>query len=69
MLTQYRTSDGDMLDDLCWRHYGCQCGYVEQVLDINPGLADLGPVYATGVVITFPDITPPTRHGPVRLWD
>ena len=71
MATEYRTRDGDVLDDLCWRHYGRQSGPVEAVLDANPGLGDLGPIYATGTLITFPDLAPATSPGPepVRLWD
>lgn len=64
----YRTSDGDMLDDLCWRHYGRQSGAVEAVLAANPGLSDAGPVYPSGVLITLPDLTVPAVQ-PVRLWD
>ena len=69
MATRYRTRDGDMLDDICWRHYGRQSEAVEAVLDANPGLADLGPVYATGTVITLPDLPAAEAPAPVRLWD
>jgi phage tail protein X len=69
MPTQYRTRDGDRLDDICWRHYGRSSGLVEPALDANPGLADPGPVYPTGVVIELPDLPAPTQPGPVRLWD
>lgn len=69
MSTTYRTRDGDMLDDICWRHYGRQSEAVESVLDANPGLADLGPVYTTGTLITLPDLADPTAVSPVRLWD
>jgi phage tail protein X len=69
MAITYRTRDGDMLDEICWRHYGVQSGAVEPVLDLNPGLADRGPVYASGVLITLPDLAAPQVAGPVRLWD
>jgi phage tail protein X len=68
-MTTYRTSSGDILDDLCWRHYGRQAGAVEAVLDANPGLADLGPVYPAGVLIDLPDLAVPAAPGPVRLWE
>ncbi len=67
-MISYQTSDGDMLDDLCWRYYGRQSGAVELVLGANPGLADRGPVYPAGI-ITLPDLAAPTATGPVRLWD
>lgn len=69
MATIYRTRMGDMLDDLCWRHYGRQSEAVEAVLDANPGLADRGPVYPVGIMITLPDLEEPTASAPVRLWD
>lgn len=69
MASTYRTRDGDMLDDICWRQYGLQSGAVELVLEANPGLADLGPVFSSGVLIELPDIAPPVQAGPVRLWD
>ncbi|HYN76918.1 MAG TPA: tail protein X [Lamprocystis sp. (in: g-proteobacteria)] len=71
-MTTYRTRDDDVLDDLCWRHYGTQSGPVEVVLDANPGLADLGPIYPAGVLIILPDLpaqTAPVASPPVRLWD
>ena len=71
MATIYRTSDGDTLDDICWRYYGTSAVVTEAALDANPGLADLGPRYASGVEITLPDIPAPTAPAvqPVRLWD
>lgn len=69
MAATYRTRDGDMLDAICHRHYGQSAGTVEAVLDANPGLADLGPVYASGIVIALPDIKPAAVSAPVRLWD
>ena len=47
MAKNWRTTDGDMLDDICQRHYG-SAGLNQSlaaVLEANPGLADLGPVY------------------------
>ncbi|MBB4287833.1 tail protein X [Roseospira goensis] len=68
----YTTFDGDMLDHLCWRHYGQEWDMVEAVLDANPGLAALGPVLPAGVTITLPyrpsPASPPTVDV-VRLFD
>lgn len=57
----YRTKDGDVLDALCLTHYGARAGATEMVLNANPGLGQLGPFYASGVLITFPDL-PPEAH-------
>lgn len=69
-MQKYRTKDGDTLDAICWAHYGQQAGAVEDVLEANPGLAQVGTIFAAGVLIELP-----TRNAlsqtiqPVRLWD
>ncbi|EIK8119958.1 tail protein X, partial [Escherichia coli] len=40
------------------------------VLEANPGLADLGPVYPSGVEIVLPDWTyEPEEKETFQLWD
>lgn len=69
MATTYTTAQGDTLDFICWRAYGQQSGAVEAVLEANPGLADLGEVFAAGVTINLPDLAQPaTEVQPIRLW-
>jgi len=66
---QYRTRDNDVLDRICWRYYGSESTVVD-VLAANPGLADIGPVYASGVMITLPDLPEPdSAQTIVKLWD
>jgi len=67
-MVTYRTKDGDRLDRICYRHYE-RVDVLEQVLDANPGLAELGPIYAAGVAIVLPRIDPPVARTVVRLWD
>lgn len=67
--TIYRTHDGDMLDEICWRHYDHQAGVVEQVLERNPRLAALGPIYSANVLITLPEIQRPVSSNTIQLWD
>lgn len=71
MPTIYQTREGDMLDAICAVHYGwSDLGEaVVQVLDTNPGLADLGAVYDAGVMITLPDLDTPVAPSPLQLWD
>lgn len=65
----YKTSQGDTLDYICWKHYGQQSGAVEAVLLANPGLADLGPVLPINTQITLPVLAQPARQAqPIRLW-
>ncbi len=69
-MAQYITSDGDTADYIAWKHYGTQEGsVVEQLVDANPGLADLGPVLSAGVLVILPEIQMATDNKVVRLWD
>lgn len=66
----YRTKDGDVLDQLCAKHYGDAPHRVEDVLAANPGLAAHGPVMASGLLITFPVVEDTAEERPtIRLWD
>lgn len=65
----YRTAEGDMLDSICHKHYGLQAGAVEQVLEFNPGLADLGEVYPENVLIKLPILTRAVEEKTIQLWD
>lgn len=66
---KYRTKDGDMLDALCVAQYGAREGAVEAVLNANPGLASIGPVLPSGVVISLPELASVSDAPSVRLWD
>ena len=63
-----RTSDGDLLDTLCYDFYGHLNGSVETVLDANQGLADEPQPFRGGVLIWLPDLPDPS-DGTVMLWD
>jgi phage tail protein X len=63
--------DGISVDLLIWRKYKRPMpGFLEQVLDINPGLAALGPILPIGTVVRFPNVKPPpvAQLAVVRLW-
>lgn len=67
---QVRSMQGDTVDLICWRYFGRTAGVVEQVLDLNRGLAGLGPVLPIGTLITLPQ--QPAQAGTkriVQLWD
>lgn len=69
-MTEYITSDGDTVDQIAWNYYGTRDGLVvEQLLDANNGLADLGPALPAGVTIVLPEMTLPATQEGVRLWD
>lgn len=71
MATIYLTRDGDMLDLICFDHYGPDAlnQSVTAVLEANPGLADQGAMFPAGLSITLPDWTPLAVQSAVQLWD
>ncbi|BEV44672.1 tail protein X [Afipia carboxidovorans] len=64
---------GDMmLDQILWQRFRRKTpGLLERVLDMNPGLAGLGPVIPNGTSISIPIDTPssPAAVPVVKLWD
>lgn len=70
MAATYTTKAGDMLDEIAFKHYGSTANrVVEQVLEANPGLADLGSILPLGVRIALPSITAPSQSQGRKLWD
>ena len=67
----YRAKAGDVLDDICWRHYGT-LDVLGSLTRANPGLARLGASLPAGVLVQLPDpgaLTSKARDALVRLWD
>lgn len=65
-----RAHQGDTLDSLCWRHLGTSAA-VEAALELNPGLAALGPVLPNGHPVTLPDQVAQSTQSTqlLQLWD
>lgn len=60
---------GEPLDLLVWRALGAYPGTVEATLDVNSGLARLGPTLPEGTVVTIPLPVAPAQVAPlVQLW-
>lgn len=63
--------DGDTVDLICWRELGKTAAVTEQVLALNPGLADLGVTLPAGTIVTLPDLA--SVETPTidieQLWD
>lgn len=68
---QVRSVQGDTVDALCWRHLKTTRDVVERTLEMNPGLADIGPILPSGTLVELPEpTTKPTTTAPtVKLWD
>lgn len=70
MATIYMTAQNEMTDAICWHVYGASSGYVERVLDVNPGLAEVGPVLPIGMRVLLPDLPKAAQERKiVSLWD
>lgn len=68
MATTYRTREGDVLDYICWKHYGTT-SVVEKVLDANMNLAEYGTILPSGLSIELPDISLQKEVEAESLWD
>ncbi len=69
MPTTYITKDGDMLDLICLEVYGRSKGVTEHVLNHNARLADLGPVFSSGIEIVMPDLPQASENDTrIKLW-
>ncbi len=66
-MTTLRTTEGDLVDEICKAHYGNEA-MTEAVYEANPGLAARGPILPKGLVITLPEQAPAPVRKPVRLW-
>lgn len=69
-MNQLNALQGESLDALCWRHYGRTAGVVEQVLEANPGLADIGVILPHGTLVNLPSAPAQANQAQmVNLWD
>ncbi|WP_251978556.1 tail protein X [Salinicola avicenniae] len=70
MTRTVRAHQGDTVDAICQRVFGRTAGVTEQALELNPGLAEFGPVLPQGTAVVLPDVAPrPQRSDPIQLWD
>lgn len=67
---QVRAHQGDTLDNLCHRHLG-NSAQVEAALELNPGLAAIGPILPAGHPVTLPDdsVASVATEKHIQLWD
>jgi len=64
----YLTKDGDILDQICQNYYGKTSKIVEQVIEANPHIVEVEPVFEAGIKITLPDISGEKESETVKLW-
>jgi phage tail protein X len=61
---------GDTLDLLVWRELSAGAGVVEQVLELNRGIADGGAILTEGQAVTLPLLltSPAKTNDIIQLW-
>ncbi|WP_366654417.1 tail protein X [Fodinicurvata sp. EGI_FJ10296] len=62
------TTEGAVLDEIVWRHYGRTEGVVERVIAANRHLESFGPILPAGVRITLPPLPPAPERRVIRIW-
>ncbi|MEM7197277.1 MAG: tail protein X [Pseudomonadota bacterium] len=68
-MARITTTAGDIIDQICHRHYGRTDGVTEAVYNANPHLSHHGPVLPAGIIITLPDIpAAPVTKSTRKLW-
>lgn len=64
-----RAREGEAIDEAVRRATGSERdGITEAVIDLNPGLAALGPRLPGGTPIIVPDPPEPEPRALIRLW-
>lgn len=68
--TEYRCKPGDVLDAVCYAHYGNE-EMTETVLEHNAGLAAYGAHLPLGLIVRLPVVTQTAVRvtQTVSLWD
>jgi phage tail protein X len=65
----YKTKENDVIDWICWKHYGFTNVVVEEVLKANPEVAKYDDFLPEGLVIKLPQISKEKSIKQVKLWD
>ncbi|PBQ26119.1 phage tail protein [Wolbachia pipientis wAus] len=69
MTVHYIARENEMLDYICFKHYGYSSGAVEIVLKENLGLAEHGSFLPAGLKIKLPTIQKPVQKSKLRVWE
>ncbi len=69
MTVHYITRENEMLDYICFKHYGYSSGAVEEVLLKNPGLAEHGSFLPVGLKIKLPVTEKPLQKSKLKVWE
>ncbi|APR98590.1 tail protein X [Wolbachia endosymbiont of Folsomia candida] len=65
----YYTKENEMLDYICWKHYGYSSGAVELVLESNTGLAEYDSFLPAGLKIKLPKIQKTSQESITKILE
>jgi phage tail protein X len=66
-VVKYQTKEGDVLDWICWKHYGTTT-VLEQVLAANPNVTD--EKLPAGITVKLPYIASiKSKKSEIKLWN
>ncbi len=65
---RYQTKRGDVLDAICYQHYGYHEGTVEAALEANPELCGQPLILPAGLTIELPTLSDPVQADTLKLW-
>ncbi|GAB3380709.1 MULTISPECIES: tail protein X [Spongiibacter] len=68
-MRQIRTLQGDTADLICYRELGRTAGVTEQLLELNPRLADYGHILPAGLLVNLPDKPVQEKSKTLNVWD
>lgn len=69
MTVVVQTIQNDTVDMLCDRNLGQTAGVTEQVLDLNPQLAQFGVLLPQGLNVVLPEIPAQQIQPILQLWE
>lgn len=69
MRVYYVVRENEMLDYICFKHYGYSSGAVEVVLEENPGLAENGSFLPGRLKIKLPSIQELLNKSVLKVWE
>ncbi|WP_253309012.1 MULTISPECIES: tail protein X [Rickettsiales] len=69
MTVYYVSKENEMLDLICWKHYGFTDGVVELVLAENLGLAEYRSFLPAGLKIKLPTIKKIVQKSKLKVWE
>lgn len=65
----YQTIQGEMIDAICYSVFGYESGFLEEVLEMNPGIATLDDPLPAGTIVKLPEKPTIKKREVVALWD